>query len=103
MHFATPLLFFLNDMLYYRDKFKPKLARSVTECSMISIAWREKRPKKEECDVLFRLDILGINNSPDEQDEPREIIIDYQHERSVEGYSWGDREVQHDVRSPLVF
>lgn len=51
----------------------------------------------------FTLDPCRIGNSPYEQDEPCEIVIDYEHERPVEGNSWRNGEVQQDVGSPPIF
>lgn len=56
-----------------------------------------------KCNVHFCLDNCRINNSPYEQDEPREIVVDYEHEQSVKDNSLRDQEVQQDVRSPPVF
>lgn len=56
-------------------------------------AWRARR---------CRLHVCGIHQPPDEQNEPRDVVVDYEHERSVEGNSRGDGEVQHDVGSPPV-
>lgn len=49
--------------------------------------------------VTRRLHVCGIHHPPDEQHEPRDVVVDYEHERSVEGNSRGDGEVQHDVGS----
>lgn len=49
------------------------------------------------------LDICRINNPPYEKDEPREIVIDYEHKRSVKGDSRRDGEVQQGVVSPPFF
>lgn len=87
-------------MSHYWEIYKPKLLFNVSECSIISKA-KEKRDKKES-NVHSSLDICRISNSPYEQDEPCDIVIDYEHEWPVEGNSRGDREVQLGVRSPPI-
>lgn len=47
---------------------------------------------------MFTHDIGGIHESSNKQDEPH--VTDHEHERAAKGYSWGDREVEHGVRSP---
>lgn len=64
---------------------------------------KREKGQKGECKVHSSLDFCRINNSPYEQDEPCDTVIDYEHEWSAKGDSWRDREVQHDVRSPPVF
>lgn len=68
---------------------------------------RNKKNKKVTCYVLvlcfLYLDICRITNSPYEQDEASEIIIDYEHEWPVKANSRRDGEVQQDVGSPPFF
>lgn len=45
--------------------------------------------EKDERDVHSCPDIRGIDDSSDGPDEPCESIIDYEHEQTVKGYSWG--------------
>jgi len=66
----------------------------------LSIAEEKKKGQKGDCDVHSSLNICWIKNSSHEQNEACEIVIDYEHERSVKGDSRGDREVQGDVSAP---
>ena len=52
--------------------------------------------------MFTRLNICRIKNSPYEQNEACEIVIDYEHEWSVKGDSRGDKELQGGVTPPPI-
>lgn len=62
-----------------------------------------KKQYSGKLSMFIPLDICWIHNPSHQQDKPCEVVIDYQHEGSVEGNSRWDGEVQRDVGStPLV-